>query len=68
METTEKPSQQQRQFPHHQIILDGLMMKVTALSAVVVPRSEQLHVWVTRCSVGLVDHEVGTPLAVIIAW
>jgi hypothetical protein len=55
METTEKPSQQQRQFPRHQIILDGLMMKVTALSAVVGPRSEELHVWLTTCSLDLLD-------------
>jgi hypothetical protein len=63
METTEKPSQQQRQFPRHQIILDDLMMKVTALSAAVGPHSEELHVWLTICSLGLLDHEI-----VIIAW
>jgi hypothetical protein len=66
METTEKPSQQQRQFPRHQIILDGLMMKVTALSGVVGPRSEELHVWLT-CSLGLLVHEICTLIVVIIA-
>jgi hypothetical protein len=44
------------------------MTKMTALSAAVGPRSEELGVWLTICSLGLLDHEICTLIVVIIAW